>query len=201
MRITAARLPAASGSSVFLIVASRGGRRESLQISRTQVSTTSSRSRGIPNTSWLTSSIPSITVPPGPLAMLANSSAKSLRSGLVTRGPDNKTRLSSSVESSPSRIRRARSSWGIIIPLRSARLCDDSGIGMPPGRLPSPGISRLERLSPEDLHCISRSSHRLGRPGRQRTRRRHATTILGLCVTTIIWRVAFNSRKRLTNNS
>ena len=174
MRITATRLPVASGSSIFLIVTSRGGWRESLQISRTQVSTTSSRSRGIPNTSRVASSTPSITVPPDPLAMLASSSPNSSRFGPATREPDSKTRFNSSVESSPSRIRRAKSSFGIIAPLRSEGLCDDNGIGTPPGRLPSPGISRLERLSPEDLHCISRSSGRLGHPGRQRTRRLHA---------------------------
>ena len=152
MRITATRLPVAPGSSIFLIVTSRGGWRESLQISRTQVSTTSSRSSGIPNTSRVESSTPSITVPPDPLAMLASSSANPPRSGPATREPDSKTRFNSSVESSPSRIRRAKSSFGIIAPLQAAELCDDSETGTLPGHLPSLDISRPERLSPVDHH-------------------------------------------------
>ena len=44
-------------------------------------------------------------------------------------------------------------SWGgIVIPLRSAKLCDDSESGTLVGRLPSPCIFHPEQLSPEDLH-------------------------------------------------
>ena len=94
---------------------------ESLQISLTQPSTTSIRSRGIPNTSRLLSATPRTNVPPFLLAMAANSFAKSSRLGHLTLLPARRTCLSSSVESSPSRMRLTRRTSSITDPtLRQA---------------------------------------------------------------------------------
>ena len=107
MRSTTASPPSAVASSCFSRSASKAGLMESLQISTTQRSTASRSSSGMPSTWRVPSSTPNTNVPPRPLAKAASSSARPSRCGERTRAPLMRTLLSSKVESSPRRMRRA----------------------------------------------------------------------------------------------
>src|SRR5690606_964843 len=86
------------------MMSAKGGFTESSQACRTNASTVSSRSAGIPSTSRDLSSTPSSTTPPALLAKAASSSAKSSCVGPRTLPPANFTCFSSRKLSSPSRI-------------------------------------------------------------------------------------------------
>ena len=125
-RNTGTNRPSSFSNSTLRMSASSAGVTESLQISRTQPSRTSSVSGEM---SWIRrvwSWTPRTIVPPRLLASAANSSATSPRAGARTLLPDTRTLFSSRLESSPSRMRRLKSASLISCSVRRGRLSADS---------------------------------------------------------------------------